>query len=217
MATPNRPDPLIGSFCEAQITQALTEILEIRRRVILSGIALDDQQFFVDFKSHIYLMDADLYRFDVSTASHLPVHKEINRLIELWEISSGKRYSANLKAEFLKLAQVTYLPCTQKPATHTFRHSIRCESGQEAESAVIARLREEFSESSSSSPRIRLENVWPDLIFNYANLTWSQRALLFAGELPLWPSPALPPRKLQRPFLCWRNRCYRYSNGRKCA
>ena len=82
--------PMLATWCEAKVIQAVKEIIEIRRRLILSGIFADDQQVVVEPNGHAYLIDLDSFKLNSNRALQTEFNDEIERLIVRWEESSNE-------------------------------------------------------------------------------------------------------------------------------
>jgi hypothetical protein len=110
----NRPAGLplfMRRWSRRQVDQAIHDLIEIRRRTIAAGATLYDRQFVVTTTGHAYLIDLDQARFDPYRAPDLNISMEINKVISLWEILSGRVFGSDRRRRALSEAARPYFAC----------------------------------------------------------------------------------------------------------
>ncbi|NJL23901.1 MAG: hypothetical protein HC902_01065 [Calothrix sp. SM1_5_4] len=155
---------VMADWCEAQVDQALREIVEIRRRTILSGIHLFDQQLVVDRDAHAHLIDVDGYRFDPRKATDTKVNAEMETLVQRWQTASGRVFPRPLLERRLSEASIAYVPCSEPMIAgewRVFAGDICRDERQTAEAPVL--------------------QVWPNLVQSYERASFVQKAVAVGG------------------------------------
>ena len=120
VATP----PIFKRWCESHVRRALDEMVEIRRRVMMAGIFLNDQQLVIDADAHVHVIDVDAYSFDETYAARTSFTDEARILLERWEQASGRGFDPELKENYFRRLQAEHpvaLPPDQFPPLADWR------------------------------------------------------------------------------------------------
>lgn len=108
------PPLFMMSWCEDHVRRALTQIIEIRKRVIEAGIALKDQQLVVDPDANVYLIDVDPYRFDFRAAEQTDFSNEANNLVSSWELATAKQFDRVTFDDLRQRLHQRYEACSRR-------------------------------------------------------------------------------------------------------
>ncbi len=161
--------PYMGSWCEDHIVRALTEMAEIRKRVMAAGVDLNDQQLVVDPDAHVYLIDMDPYIFNPTAAAKTDFMTEALYLIEGWERISGRTLRPETRAALLSKLRSHHPVCTHSVHADTGEwrdlNPIVCGEPEKVPVSVRATVKSTDEEDSASSDRAIA--VWPKLQQQY--------------------------------------------------
>ena len=108
------------------MVNAIRELIEIRRRVLIAGVDIIDQQFVVTPSAHSYLIDLDQARFNTS-APFLDISYEILKLVDQWQTSTGQQLESGIKYELLGQAAMPQPACESDADFKELLADWRCE------------------------------------------------------------------------------------------
>lgn len=167
------PPPVFATWCQAHVTRALQEMIEIRRRVMMAGIFLLDQQVVIDPQAHVHLIDVDAYYFHEGYSATTNLTKEAENLVSRWELATGAVYDPALKASLFAELNAKHPVCVRplvyEKADWRDYKPVPCSEKQKAEVAN----EEETQELAIS--------ILPALQHSYLNASWQTKLAWFTS------------------------------------
>lgn len=138
---PTQPHPFMKNWSAKDVENVARDLIEIRRRVIMTGVQLIDRQFVLTPSARAYLIDLDQARFNPAQAVLLDLSGEIGKVIAQWEATTGLVFSAELHQTLLQEAAKPYHVCdSESDLTDLFSDWRSCEAALSKTASAPPRL-----------------------------------------------------------------------------